>query len=87
MCNCIETLENTIAEKSDFAGKEVVDVELKGVGTFYKLGIPHGEGVRKTKTDVKITFKKGKPLNTYLKHKFCPFCGEHYYKETKEVIE
>ena len=86
MCNCIDEIEENIEKHYAQKGKEVVEIDLKSVGDFYKLDGLDGK-TRKTKTDVKIRFAKGKPESTYLKHDFCPFCGKSYHAENKPKEE
>ena len=78
MCNCIQTIENEVAEKfTEHNGKKVTDVR---VDTTY---IKKGGGVQRiTKTDVFLNLEgQIKKASISMKHGFCPFCGERQIHE------
>ena len=83
MCDCLEKYDEAITKDYAEKGKVVEYVEFKGAGQYYNFNTGERTGF-KTKTDVRITFAKGKPENTYLRHNFSPFCGESYYPVKEE---
>lgn len=83
MCDCLEKYDEVITKDYAEKGKVVEYVEFKSAGQYYNFNTGERTGL-KTKTDVRITFAKGKPENTYLRHNFCPFCGESYYPVKEE---
>lgn len=84
MCDCLEKYDEAIVKDYAEKGKVVEDVEFKGAAQYCSVRTGEFTGY-KTKTDVRIVFAKGKPENTYLRHNFCPFCGESYSSNKGEV--
>jgi hypothetical protein len=85
MCNCLVELEERIEKYfADPAKNKVVEgVALEGVGRFFNKSTMQLSG-RKTITEFKVVFTKGKPVKSQVVHTFCPFCGVAYGAE-KEV--
>lgn len=80
MCNCIEDIQDKQLEsKSISTGNNVKSFWFTddSVGVF--LNIRTGKEGMKTKSTIKYTLEGQNKVHTsFMRHKFCPFCGKKY---------
>lgn len=81
MCNCINDIEKKqLGSVSQATGKKVTSFEFTedAVGNFFNMKSGKDVGP-KTKSTVRYTLEGQKKTNrTFMRHNYCPFCGEKY---------